>query len=481
MVGHLVARETDALERQLQRAAALEGVAEEGDAEPRLDRPVWSVPSIDLEPSPALKSRRNDERVISQSASTACSPGISFSRGGLGERIIGSFMAVVQKWRISATMNVLSAALSAAAARRPTRCSAAAERRSEPGRRSNILIALISGRVREIEKYKAAGGMARPPHVLLIVADDLPRNVLKSYGASHGLPSNLDAIGGAGLTFERAYPSHLCARRAGTLLTGGTRARRASAGGTRVRPGRSRSRRISRASRMSTLAAVMRRGGYLAGFVGKYHIGRALQPRVPAADGPNASLAQAAASAPRSVAVGRRSALPPPTTGKRARAALKKHSGFEFVADVYFGNDALTAWAHEPERMAHEALRMVRRARERRRPFFVVLALTLTHAPLGCTGSVRAAARGAARPRRPAAADRRPVGRRRRRGGLEVVRRLRTGGLLCGGGDGAEGAAAVRAAARGRDPARPRAVAARGVVPRRELGAAQLPAPWRRR
>ena len=52
---------------------------------------------------------------------------------------------------------------------------------------------------------------------------------------------------------------------------------------------------LSRKQNVSTLAAVMRRGGYLAGFVGKYHIGRALQPAecLPLVSGPNASLAQA--------------------------------------------------------------------------------------------------------------------------------------------------------------------------------------------
>ena len=90
--------------------------------------------------------------------------------------------------------------------------------------------------------------------------------------------------------------------------------------------------------------------------------------------------------------------------------------------------------------MAHEALRMVRRARERRRPFFVVLAPTLTHAPLEPHRQLLAlAARGASTdPDDPPPPTAVPSGfaAAARRLRLEVVRRLRTGGLLCGGDDG---------------------------------------------
>ena len=129
--------------------------------------------------------------------------------------------------------------------------------------------------------------------------------MLKSYGASHGLTPNLDAIGGAGLTFERAYTTApLCTPSRYALLTG-RYASTASLGGRYTKPPAQIAFQayLSRKQNVSTLAAVMRRGGYLAGFVGKYHIGRALQPAecLPLVSGPNASLAQAAAS---STAVG---------------------------------------------------------------------------------------------------------------------------------------------------------------------------------
>ena len=43
------------------------------------------------------------------------------------------------------------------------------------------------------------------PSVLLISADDLPRNILGVYGAQHGLTPNLDQLGKESLTFDRAY------------------------------------------------------------------------------------------------------------------------------------------------------------------------------------------------------------------------------------------------------------------------------------
>ena len=134
---------------------------------------------------------------------------------------------------------------------------------------------------------------ARPPHR----RGRSPRNG-SNRTARHGLA--LDAIGGAGLTFERAYTTApLCTPSRYALLTGWY-ASTASLGGRYTKPPAQIAFQayLSRKQNVSTLAAVMRRGGYLAGFVGKYHIGRALQPAecLPLASGPNASLAQAAAS-----------------------------------------------------------------------------------------------------------------------------------------------------------------------------------------
>ena len=60
------------------------------------------------------------------------------------------------------------------------------------------------------------------PNIVLLVADDIPRNMLGAYGAEGGLSPNIDRrLAGAGLTFERAYTTApLCTPSRFTLLTG---------------------------------------------------------------------------------------------------------------------------------------------------------------------------------------------------------------------------------------------------------------------
>ena len=62
----------------------------------------------------------------------------------------------------------------------------------------------------------------KPPRdILLIVLDDLPRNMLTSYGATHGLAPNLDSIANEGITFKNAFTtSPLCTPARYSLLTG---------------------------------------------------------------------------------------------------------------------------------------------------------------------------------------------------------------------------------------------------------------------
>eukprot|EP00966_Prymnesium_polylepis_P040941 950026-Prymnesium_polylepis.1 len=59
------------------------------------------------------------------------------------------------------------------------------------------------------------------PNVLLLLADDLPRNILKSYGSEAGLTPVLDGLAANGLVFARAYTtSPLCTPSRFSLLTG---------------------------------------------------------------------------------------------------------------------------------------------------------------------------------------------------------------------------------------------------------------------
>lgn len=69
----------------------------------------------------------------------------------------------------------------------------------------------------------AAAAAAPPsrPDIVLMIADDIPRNMLGVYGAEHGLSPNLDRLAREGLTYMRAYTTApLCTPSRFSLLTG---------------------------------------------------------------------------------------------------------------------------------------------------------------------------------------------------------------------------------------------------------------------
>ena len=50
-----------------------------------------------------------------------------------------------------------------------------------------------------------------PREIVLILLDDVPRNLLTPYGARHGLSPHLDSIAREGVTFENSFTtSPLC-------------------------------------------------------------------------------------------------------------------------------------------------------------------------------------------------------------------------------------------------------------------------------
>ena len=67
----------------------------------------------------------------------------------------------------------------------------------------------------------AAAAAAAPPNIALIVADDIPRNMLGAYGAAHGLTPHLDGLAREGIAYESAYAAApLCTPSRFSLLTG---------------------------------------------------------------------------------------------------------------------------------------------------------------------------------------------------------------------------------------------------------------------
>lgn len=229
------------------------------------------------------------------------------------------------------------------------------------------------------------------PNVLLIVADDLPRNILGAYGAQHGLLPELDGLARRGLTFSSAYTvAPLCTPSRYALLTGtyASRGARERSEDGRAIPARQVDFQVflSHHARMpptQTIARLLRGQGFATGLIGKYHVGHSLQ----AAECGTGSSSEAEhvpfVRASLLADANQRAEQSCHTIGNQScmAASIRRHAGFDHVADVYYDNDGLTFYAHQPEWMAHEALRFVRAARRRRKPFFLWMAPSLTHSP----------------------------------------------------------------------------------------------------
>jgi arylsulfatase A-like enzyme len=234
-----------------------------------------------------------------------------------------------------------------------------------------------------------------PPNVLLLVADDLPRGILGAYGARHGLLTEIDGLAKHGLVFSSAYTvAPLCTPSRYSLLTGtyASRGARERSDGGSPFPARQVDFQVflnhhSRSPPTPTLARLLSGAGFTTGLLGKYHVGHSLQ----------ASDCGGATDSHRSNAPFVRASLLADASGRADQscqtignqsciaASIRRHAGFDYVADVYYDNDALTFYAHEPEWMAHEAVRFVRGARRRHKPFFLWMAPSLTHSPADVT------------------------------------------------------------------------------------------------
>lgn len=191
--------------------------------------------------------------------------------------------------------------------------------------------------------------MAAAPSILLIVADDLPRNMLGSYGAQHGLTPHIDSVGSTGLTFERAYTTApLCTPSRYSLLTGryASSSTTVSISDARSGVGPIRFNTWLHKEANETLAGRLRQRGYRSGFVGKWHVSRGIE-RDDGHDAPH--------------------------------DVVRREGGFDHAADVYLGNEELNAYAHQPEWMAREAIHFMHHASQ---PFLLFMAPTLPHEPV---------------------------------------------------------------------------------------------------
>ena len=207
------------------------------------------------------------------------------------------------------------------------------------------------------------------PNIVLLVADDIPRNMLGTYGADHGLSPHLDALARDGLTFERAYTTApLCTPSRFSLLTGRYASNASSI--TAHRPWNLVGFNTFLTGPEPTIAHRLQRAGYATCFVGKYHLG-----------------------------------FPLPKGQRRGRAAfggsgrglgytdiaqvVRTYGGFELTPAVWGGNKQTAQSPHNPEWMAHEAAAFVRQASAdpAAKRFFLYFAGTVPHAPFSLPAS----------------------------------------------------------------------------------------------
>ena len=216
------------------------------------------------------------------------------------------------------------------------------------------------------------------PNMVLLVADDIPRNMLGAYGAEGGLSPNIDRrLAGAGLTFERAYTTApLCTPSRFTLLTGRYASNASSI--PSHRPWNMVGFNTFLTGDEPTIAHRLQRAGYATCFCGKYHLGFPLPTRAGKSGGANGGRAKFGGS-------GRGLGY------EEITQVVRQYGGFEETAAVWGGNKQTAQSPHNPEWMAAQAVAFVRRATARDaptpKPFFLYFAGTVPHTPFALPAS----------------------------------------------------------------------------------------------
>ena len=205
--------------------------------------------------------------------------------------------------------------------------------------------------------------LASRPNIVLLIADDIPRNMLATYGAEHNLSHAIDSLAREGAAFDVAYTTApLCTPSRFSVLTGLYAANASSI--TAHRPWNMVGFNTFLTGQEPTVAHRLRTAGYATGFVGKYHLGFPL---------------------PEAQRKGRA------TFGGGGRGlgyadfvdVVKRYGGFEHVGAVWGGNKQTAQSPHNPEWMAAQAVTFMRGAvgEAPPRPFFLYFAGTVPHTP----------------------------------------------------------------------------------------------------
>ena len=210
--------------------------------------------------------------------------------------------------------------------------------------------------------------MSDPPNVVLVVADDVPRNMLSTYGAQNSLSPHIESLAREGVAFDRAYTAApLCTPSRFGLLTGRFASNASSI--TVHRPWNLVGFNTF-LNGVETIAHALRRHGYLTAFSGKYHLG-----------------------------------FPLPAKGRKGSAtfgghgwgldyeqlseAVRTYGGFARTLAVWGGNRQTEKSPHNPEWMAAGAAEFIGEAALRRQPFFLYFAGTVPHQPFAVPTAFR--------------------------------------------------------------------------------------------
>ena len=206
-----------------------------------------------------------------------------------------------------------------------------------------------------------------PPNIVLVVADDIPRNMMPTYGAQHSLSPHIESLARDGVAFTRAYTTApLCTPSRFGLLTGRFASNASSI--TAHRPWNAVGFNTFLTGVEPTIAHALRKRGYATGFAGKYHLGFPLPPHLRKG---------------RATFGGGGRGL----DYEQLSEAVRKYGGFDQTLAVWGGNKQTERSPHNPEWMAATAAEFVGEAAGRRQPFFLFFAGTVPHAPFAMPAS----------------------------------------------------------------------------------------------
>jgi arylsulfatase A-like enzyme len=215
------------------------------------------------------------------------------------------------------------------------------------------------------------GLFAARPNVVLIVADDMGWGDLGCYGSKQNQTPHIDRLAREGMRFESFYATQaVCTSSRCALLTG-CYPNRLGLGGTALPPAS----KIGLNPEEQTLATLLRAAGYRTGIVGKWHLGDHSR-FLPPAHGFDESLIVPYSNDMWPVGY---------FVGDTSRQ--KMYPGLRWIVDgVPFG--AIDDWEDMDNLTVMQGFRATKFIRDNARagqPFFLYLATSMPHTPLGAS------------------------------------------------------------------------------------------------